>query len=190
MEYIGKNGKYSLASQPMKQGGEGAIYNVTGRNDLVAKIYLKDRVSAELSEKLSFMANNPPDSSILSQIAWPQDVLRDANGNFVGFVMPKLKIDTDLKDIYVYPAKKDLQITYEQKIIIAINICIVISAIHKAGYTFGDFNPMNIGVNLTTGHVAFLDTDSYHIYDKYSRKMYRCGVCLDGYVAPRTDQTM
>lgn len=184
MEYIGKNGRYSLASQPMKQGGEGAIYSVTGRNDLVAKIYFKDRVSAELSEKLSFMANNPPDSSILSQIAWPQDVLRDANGNFVGFVMPKLKIDADLKDIYVYPPKKDLQITYEQKIIIAINICIVISAIHKAGYTFGDFNPLNIGVNLTTGHVAFLDTDSYHIYDKYSRKMYRCGVCLDGYVAP------
>ena len=184
MEYIGKNGRYSLASQPMKQGGEGAIYSVTGRNDLVAKIYFKDRVSAELSEKLSFMANNPPDSSILSQIAWPQDVLRDANGNFVGFVMPKLKIDADLKDIYVYPPKKGLQITYEQKIIIAINICIVISAIHKAGYTFGDFNPLNIGVNLTTGHVAFLDTDSYHIYDKYSRKMYRCGVCLDGYVAP------
>lgn len=184
MEYIGKNGRYSLASQPMKQGGEGAIYSVTGRNDLVAKIYFKDRVTAELSEKLSFMANNPPDSSILSQIAWPQDVLRDANGNFVGFVMPKLKIDADLKDIYVYPPKKGLQITYEQKIIIAINICIVISAIHKAGYTFGDFNPLNIGVNLTTGHVAFLDTDSYHIYDKYSRKMYRCGVCLDGYVAP------
>lgn len=188
MEYYGKNGKYSLASQPMKQGGEGAIYAINGRSDLVAKIYFKERVTAELAEKLAFMSNNPPDASILSQIAWPQDVLREQNGDFVGFVMPKLKIDSDLKEIYVYPPKKDLQITYDQKIIIAINICVVISAIHKAGYTFGDFNPLNIGVNLSTGHVAFLDTDSYHIYDKYNRKMYRCGVCLDGYVAPELIQ--
>lgn len=188
MEYYGKNGKYSLASQPMKQGGEGAIYAINGRSDLVAKIYFKERITAELAEKLAFMSNNPPDASILSQIAWPQDVLREQNGDFVGFVMPKLKIDSDLKEIYVYPPKKNLQITYDQKIIIAINICVVISAIHKAGYTFGDFNPLNIGVNLSTGHVAFLDTDSYHIYDKYNRKMYRCGVCLDGYVAPELIQ--
>ena len=86
MEYYGKNGKYSLASQPMKQGGEGAIYAINGRSDLVAKIYFKERVTAELAEKLAFMSNNPPDASILSQIAWPQDVLREQNGDFVGFV--------------------------------------------------------------------------------------------------------
>ena len=178
MEYYGKNGKYSLASQPMKQGGEGAIYAINGRSDLVAKIYFKERITTELAEKLAFMSNNPPDASILSQIAWPQDVLREQNGDFVGFVMPKLKIDSDLKEIYVYPPKKDLQITYEQKIIIAINICVVISAIHKAGYTFGDFNPLNIGVNLSTGHVAFLDTDSYHMRLNISMRLFRMQALL------------
>lgn len=188
MQYYGKNGTYQLAAQPMKSGGEGAIYTVEGRNDLVAKIYFKNAISEELPNKLTYMTNNAPDRSILSQIAWPQDILRDSSGTFVGFVMPKLSINVDLKDIYVYPPKKGVSITYEQKVIVAINICIVISAIHKAGYTFGDFNPMNIGVNLKTGHVAFLDTDSYHVYDKENRKLYRCGVCLNGYVAPELIQ--
>lgn len=68
--------------------------------------------------------------------------------------------------------------------IIAQNICAVIDAVHRAGFVFGDFNPANIGVDMNTGHVAFWDTDSYHIYDKATGTTYRCKVCLDGYVAP------
>ncbi len=186
MEYSGSFGTYQLSSQPMKEGGEGAIYSILENENLVAKIYHQDRISEELADKILFMTKNPPDNDIMEQIAWPKDILVDNLGNFVGFIMPKLSIDTDLKAIYAYPPK--IPITYQQKVIVAINICIVISAIHKAGYVFGDFNPLNIGINLTTGHVAFLDTDSYHITDRTSGKVYRCGVCLDGYVAPELIQ--
>lgn len=37
---------------------------------------------------------------------------------------------------------------------------------------------------MNTGHVAFWDTDTYHIYDKNTGVIYRCEVCLDRYVAP------
>ena len=188
MEYKGSQGVYTLAAQPMKSGGEGSIYALQSHPNMVAKIYHPQKLSSELEEKISFMTNNPPESTILDQIAWPLDVLRDFSGRFVGFVMPKLSIDTDLKAIYAYPPNPKIPITYEQKVIVAINICVVISAIHKAGYTFGDFNPLNIGINLKNGHVAFLDTDSYHIKDTTSGKVYRCEVCLDGYVAPELIQ--
>ncbi len=185
MTYYGANKQqYQLKDIPIKKGGEGAIHTVKGKSDLLAKIYLAPDKSPELQEKISLMVKNPPRKDILDQIAWPVDTLCDADGNFVGFVMPKLSIDVELGDVYKYPAKKNITLTGEQKVIIAINICRVISAIHDLDYVFGDFNPCNIGVNLTNGHVAFLDTDSYHITDKARGKTYRCNVCLNGYVAP------
>ncbi len=185
MTYYGANRKtYILDDIPIKKGGEGAIHTVSGKSNLLAKIYLAPAKSPELKEKISLMVKNPPRQDILDQIAWPIDILSDASGNFVGFVMPKLSIDVELGDVYKYPAKKKVTLTGEQKVIIAINICRVISAIHDLDYVFGDFNPCNIGVNLTNGHVAFLDTDSYHITDKSRGKTYRCNVCLNGYVAP------
>ena len=185
MTYYGANRKtYILDDIPIKKGGEGAIHTVSGKSNLLAKIYLAPAKSPELKEKISLMVKNPPRQDILDQIAWPIDILSDTGGNFVGFVMPKLSIDVELGDVYKYPAKKKVTLTGEQKVIIAINICRVISAIHDLDYVFGDFNPCNIGVNLTNGHVAFLDTDSYHITDKARGKTYRCNVCLNGYVAP------
>ena len=190
MEYYGQAKiTYKLSDTPFKKGGEGSVYDIVGKADYVAKIYHGSVVTAELEAKIKYITNNPPSKSILNQIAWPVDYLNDANGKFVGFVMPKLKIDAELGDLYIYPPKpKKATLSYEQKVIVAINICRVISEIHKAGYVFGDFNPCNIGVNLTTGNVAFLDTDSYHIYDKDTKHTYRCVVCLNGYVAPELIQ--
>ena len=184
MEFYGSGKKkYILAATPFKKGGEGSVYEIIGNSNLVAKIYHAKVVTDELEAKIKYINNNPPAQSILNQIAWPQDFLTDSTGKFVGFVMPKLHIDVVLEEIYAYPPKK-INISNYQKVVVAINICRVISEIHKAGYTFGDFNPCNIGVNLSNGNVAFLDTDSYHIYDKNAHHMYRCVVCRDGYVAP------
>lgn len=180
---------YELEKQ-LAAGGEGAVWTVRGSGSTVAKVYHQEKINSdpELESKIRYMVNNPPDKSILDQIAWPMDILRSSNGQFMGFIMPKLDTDADLKKIYPYPPKKDMPVTTEQKLIIAINICIVISEVHKAGYTFGDFNPMNIGVNLKNGHVAFFDADSYHFTDQQSGHTYRCGVGADGYIAPELIQ--
>ena len=136
-----------------------------------------------LEEKLKLIVQRPPSSSVLNQVAWPLDVVYDSSGSFCGCVMPKLDITHELNEGYVYPPRTG--ITYKQKLILAQNICVVIHEVHKAGYVFGDFKPRNIGVNLNTGAVAFLDTDSYHIVlDKASNRAYRCNVCAPGYAAP------
>lgn len=127
------------------------------------------------------MSVKQPSKNVINQVAWPLDAVYDQSSVFCGFVMPHLNIDISLMEVYKYPPQ--IPITYQQKIIIAQNICAVISAVHEAGYIFGDFNPLNIGVNVSTGKVAFLDTDSYHIVLS-NQKAYRCKVCLDGYVAP------
>lgn len=194
MGYQGLSGNtYAIESAHFSQGGEGNIFRIT--NDVhiaggnypvgkaVAKIYHPNRVTKELENKLKAMANNPPDPTVLNQVAWPLDLLYN-NHSFCGFIMPKLNITNELNELYNYPPAKQKNVTLHQKLIIAQNICAVIEAVHFAGYVFGDFNPHNIGVNVSNGNVAFLDTDSYHFYDKTVNYTYRCKVCLDGYVAP------
>lgn len=189
MTYYGVNKPiYQLADKEKYKGGEGKIYAVQSHSNLLAKIYINPSKYPELKEKLYFMMKNPPKQDILDQIAWPLDILMDAGGSFVGFVMSELLINAELKDVYKYPLDENLKLTNKQKIIIAINICRVISEVHNLGYVFGDFNPKNVGVNLKNGNVAFLDTDSYHITNQSKSITYRCKVCMDGYVAPELIQ--
>ena len=184
MTLIGLSGaEYRLASEPFNNGGEGDIYRVvSGGEKRVAKLYHDGTPSRELQEKLIIMVNRQPNALVLEQVAWPLDVLYDAKKTFRGFVMPELNINAELIDVYKYPST--LNVTTRQKVIIAQNICAVISEIHTAGFVFGDFNPRNIGVNINTGKVAFLDTDTYHVTDDKTNKVYRCNVCAQGYAAP------
>jgi DNA-binding helix-hairpin-helix protein with protein kinase domain len=136
-----------------------------------------------MQAKITHMAQNPPSESVMTQVAWPLDPVFEENGAFAGFVMPRLRITAELGKVYEYPSQTN--ITFRQKLILAENICVVIHAVHEAGYIFGDFNPRNIGVDLNTGMVAFLDTDSYHIVlDRAKNLAYRCNVCAPGYCAP------
>ena len=130
---------YRLANTPIGSGGEGDIFPVLGNSGRVAKIYKAGVISSGLEEKLKIMTLNPPIESVLSQVAWPLDVVYDSEGKCAGFVMPRLSINAELGDVYKYPPK--LPLSAQQKVNIAQNICVVISEVHRAGYVFGDFKP-------------------------------------------------
>ena len=181
MTATGKNGiKYRLDTTPIGSGGEGDIFHAYITK--VAKIYKPGAVTSELEKKLEIMIDSPPNESVLTQVAWPLDMVYDESGSCMGFIMPELNINAELSDIYKYPSA--LPISVHQKINIAQNICVVISEVHKAGYVFGDFNPRNIGLDKNTGLVSFLDTDTYHVVDPTGGNTYRCNVCAPGYAAP------
>ncbi len=182
MLFKGRKRNYDLADKPLGSGGEGTVYKVNNRNDIVAKIY--STPTKEYENKLTYMSNNPPDRSVLTDIAWPLDILYDSRNQFCGFIMPMMDAKEVLHNLYKYDPNKTPILTNQKKIVIAINICRVISTVHKAGYVFGDFNPRNIGVNLSTGHIGFFDTDGYHINDKNTGKTYRCVACEKEYTAP------
>lgn len=183
--YYGLSGKqYNLEQKPISSGGEGNIYVVYGTTDLLAKIYHDKNLSLELKDKLTFMYQHPPTKDILTQIAWPIDVLFDSGKIFCGFIMNKLDTTHELQSIYKYPPADLAGVTLYHKLIVAENICTVISEVHRAGYIFGDFNPMNIGVNINTGTVAFFDADTYHFSNKVTGVTYRSSACCPGYVAP------
>ena len=182
MTYKGKGGKqYNLAQAPFAQGGEGKVYTVNGNSGIVAKLYKNGQNTVEKERKLITMVDNPPDKSVMSQIAWPMDVLYDTGNRFVGFIMPKLEINEELNVMYEYGSTaKYPNIPWTNKIIIAKNLCAVLDAVHSAGHVVGDLNPKNISVDPRNGHVVFVDTDSYHIEDNGT--IYRCNVGMPEYL--------
>lgn len=171
-------------------GGEGAIHDIVGQADKVAKIYLPPKDQEELKErpilekKILYMVKNPPkDKEVLGQMAWPIDVLKDAKGAFQGFVMNRMEKAFNLQGLYGYRTQDSNSLNFQQKLIVAMNICSVLDTIHNAGYVFGDFNHLNISVR-KNGKVSVFDTDSFHFTDPSVQTTYRCNVCAPGYVAP------
>lgn len=189
MKLKGKGGKdYELAQTPFAQGGEGMIYNIVGVSDKVAKLYKQGKMTADLERKLIKMVDDPPSKSIMDQIAWPKDVLYQ-NGRPVGFLMDKFQLSEELNVIYEYgSSSKYPHITWGNKIHIAKNLCVVLEAVHEAGYVCGDLNPKNINLNPNTGEVTFVDTDSYHITD--GKRVYRCNVGMPEYLPPEIQKKM
>ena len=184
MTYIGLRGNtYELETSPMASGGEGEVFGVLGKYGAVAKIYKKDyTIPDDREEKLRLLVDS--NISNMKEVAWATDVLYDANRQFCGFVMPRMDFNADIGKLYGYPENQD-SLEYNKRVIIGKYISLVISRMHKLGYIFGDFNPNNIGVNVNTGNISFLDTDSYHIPNSSQKdEYYRCVVMYPGYVAP------
>jgi DNA-binding helix-hairpin-helix protein with protein kinase domain len=78
--------------------------------------------------------------------------------------------------------------TWENRLIIAENLCAVLNSVHAVGHVCGDFNPKNISVNPNTGEIVFLDTDSYHIRD--GADTYRCDVGIPEYLPVEVQKKM
>lgn len=188
------NKKYDLGTKPFAKGGEGAIYDVIGNTNLVAKIYNDPKkITNELKKKLERMAtikSNCQTRSVFENYAWPEDVLYK-NKKFVGYVMPRIKNTIKLKEFYPYSDKINNKyldnIDWKNRLEIAINLCVAVHNIHHLNQVIGDLNPDNVLVqkNGNKINVILVDTDSYHItVNDTSKDYFRCGVAKPLFVAP------
>ena len=99
--------KVCLAPKPFAVGGEGAVFDVEGRPDLVAKLYSKPQ-TRERCDKLRAMAKlcNP---DLLKIAAWPTSTLSNGNGAAIdGILMPRIAGYLEIHHLYsVAQRKKD-----------------------------------------------------------------------------------
>ncbi|BAY03882.1 hypothetical protein H6G54_23250 [Anabaena cylindrica FACHB-243] len=166
--------------------GEAKVWQ-TNLNGYLAKIY--HLPTPERLQKLTVMISYPPTdpNSHLNHIsfAWPKSLLKDANGNYVGFLMPEVKNARQLIDIYNPQRcqKLKLGINWHFLHVTALNIASFIAAIHDSGYVLGDIKPQNILVN-NRALPSVIDTDSFQVKNPKNGKVYRCLVGSDGYTPP------
>lgn len=170
--------KYVLFEESITSGGEGSIYNIEGMPDLVAKIYHEKNRTESRKNKLLAMLET--DSNDLSECAWPHAILYQDN-NFCGYVMQKVLGLSSLIDFYVYDNRKNY--SWSQYVKVAGNIAAAVNNVHDSGHIIGDLNPNNFMLDVNTGRVMLVDTDSYHIRSK-SGKIFPCTVVTPEFIPP------
>ncbi|MCF2150180.1 hypothetical protein IQ276_027860 [Desmonostoc muscorum LEGE 12446] len=189
----------TLLGEPIANSGEGKVWR-TNRNGYLAKIYHDQK--PERVQKLAVMiAHRPKEpNSHLNHIsfAWPKSVLKNAQGDFVGFLMPEIKEAKQLIDVYNFQKRKTLKLDVDWRFLhtTTLNIASIIEAIHTCGYVLGDIKPENILVN-DRALPSIIDTDSFQVRNPVNGKIYRCEVGSENFTPPEligkdfhsTDQT-
>lgn len=178
-----------LEDKPFKEGGEAGIYNIKGSPDFVAKIFKPDKRSITRHKKTAVMTNLNVSSYFRESVVFPVKVLyADKNyTQFMGYTMERVKNITELQDIY-YQNELDLQ----QKITVAMNLCIMVNLVHSHNQVIGDFNPRNVAVDKSRGNGRLIDTDSFHITVKRDSdkkiQNFPCTVGVEMLIAPELRQ--
>lgn len=184
-QYRGATGKiYNIEPDPIAKGGEGTIHAIENEEDIVAKVYKKEKRTQRRYEKLSLMVQYHLTDLQRRQVTWPLDVIYEDN-QFAGYIMPRLYSTED----FTMVCSADISsITLEDRLFIAYNVCAAVDTVHAFGQVCGDLNPQNICVNMDSANsetgfmVTLVDTDSYHIVN--GRMMYRCEVGQANYLPP------
>lgn len=171
-----------LPANPFATGGEGAVFDVVGRPDVVAKLYSKPQ-SNERCDKLRAMAKLcSPD--LLKIAAWPTATLSNGNPAAVeGILMPRIAGYKEIHHLYsVAQRKKDFpEADWGFLLHTARNCAIAFESVHAHGHVVGDVNQKNVMVS-KKGIVALVDCDSFQV--KEGNRIFRCGVGVPEYTPP------
>jgi hypothetical protein len=179
----------------LAKGGSGTVYQVHELPDSVIKLYHHQSEAADQFEKVRAMLERPPESVLTSrngvkQLAWPEAIVKDNNGKFVGFVMPFIDVDHAWRlQAVVKPTqrhRKNIPDDLLMRLWIAGNLAAMLEGLHEAGHYVIDLKPQNVLVYDrpdARGFVAFIDCDGFQINGSDNRR-YEAGMATPGYITP------
>jgi DNA-binding helix-hairpin-helix protein with protein kinase domain len=182
--YVDSNGRSVLLDRELGKGGEGSVYAVSGRADLVVKIY-KSPPSPQTAEKLTMMVSRAKANVRLLEVAaWPHDLVYDATvGRLAGFAMPRIDGCKPIQQLYNPRQRLQSfpQASWSFQIRAARNLAAAFDEIHKAGCLVGDVNGSNIQVS-NQALVRLVDCDSFQLQS--DGKIFLCEVGVQHYTPP------
>lgn len=164
--------------QKVGTGGEGAVFEVLGSSDNVAKLYHKSPTAAH-GLKLQAMARLAR-KEITSISAWPYATLHSTKaGPVVGFLMRRIRDHKEIHNLYSPAHRKTLFPSADWKFLIhvAANCAAAFHALHESGVVIGDVNQSSVLVS-GQGLVSLIDCDSYQVRNGSSLFTCDVGVAL------------
>lgn len=193
----------ALASKPVATpGAEGAVYTVINNSVYqrhCVKVYHPKRKTPQKRKKIEFMVGNKPNGvvSMNHLICWPEELVFDKNGEFVGFIM--LLALPGSKSLYQLTKQDTKSLTehgkfhrgaasgVEKRLKICVNIAIAVHLIHKTGkYTIVDYKPQNILIR-DDGTVSIIDVDSFQIAVN-GQVLFHADVATPDYMPPESSK--
>ncbi len=173
-------GKPVILTSMVARGGQGAVYRVAQRPDVVCKIFDHYENAIETEPKIRAMIAAPPEDPTRANghvsIAWPTTLVHDSAGRFVGFLMPLVVDSYPIEQYFRHssrqtiPFKPGLVDVYR----VVRNVAAIFAQVHQRGYIVGDINPRNLLVK--KGSIcAIIDCDSMQV-PTANGKVYLCSV--------------
>jgi DNA-binding helix-hairpin-helix protein with protein kinase domain len=164
------------------RGGEGAVFEIAGLPDRVAKKYHKTP-TLEVGQKLRAMAGMAR-PELLKVAAWPETTLHDGPGGpVIGLMMRKVIGFREIHTLYS-PASRRIHyphVNWKFLLMVAYNCAAAFDELHKHGVVVGDVNQSNLLVS-DQAQVVFIDCDSCQVVS--NGKTYTCDVGVDLFTPP------
>jgi DNA-binding helix-hairpin-helix protein with protein kinase domain len=164
------------------EGGEGAVYEVEGSSELVAKLYHRP-VAASQAAKLAAMAALQT-HNLRRVAAWPLDTLHERPGGAVrGLLMPRVDSRKPIHQLYG-PRSRLAEFPladWRFLVRVATNLARAFAVVHAHGQVVGDVNQNNILV-AQDGTVRLIDCDSFQIVRGDQR--FPCDVGVSSFQPP------
>lgn len=177
------SGRSIVLDKKLASSGEGTVWT-TNFPGFLAKLYhtpTPDRI-----EKLRVMIAHPPQNPMRHHhhvtFAWPQDLLQNAQGQCLGFLMPEIVDGVKLSLIYNAKLRnrKAPRFNWYYLHTAALNFALSLKSLHDEGYVVGDIKPQNLLVN-SRALISVIDADSFQVRDPKTQTLYRCPVGSEGF---------
>ena len=150
---------------PIGGGGEGKVYAIPSRPEMLAKIFLK-REEGRQAKLEELIANPFPAAGWL--FAWPEELLFDApgkTGRFVGYLMKRVADGISLSEFIDPGAAEYRERAFRVRLAIAVAEIFAEVRRHHLMIVVGDVSPRNLLVNARRQipRITLIDLDSVQI---------------------------
>lgn len=182
LKVVDKQGRPVPLGAEIGRGGEGTVYELAGRTDIVAKLY-HEPLSVDKAAKLAAMAAISSER-LLKVAAWPLHTLHPQIGaNACGLLMPRVG---GLREIHeLYGPKSRLthfpDATWAFLSHTAMNTARAFAVLHEQDLVIGDVNQSNLLAS-GRGTVILIDCDSFQV--SHQGRIYLCDVGVPTHTPP------
>jgi DNA-binding helix-hairpin-helix protein with protein kinase domain len=169
----------------LAQGGEGCVYPLTDRTDVLVKIYHADKLAKmgnSQQQKIEAMSLKKDKFANLN-ICWPLLSVFDEQQRYIGYAMKKAQGVPMSYLAHALAYQKHFPNLDRVSIVkYLLSYLSTIEILHSKGVMIGDYNLNNFLCDLNREQVIFIDCDSYQF--TVNGNYYACPVCLPEFSPP------
>lgn len=183
-ELVDQRGRPVRLGQKLGTGGEGAVYEIAGVSQFVAKVYHVAPEPSKADKLNAMVAIATANKRLLDVAAWPVATLYDRpGGSVVGIGMPRVTGGREIHDLYGPSFRKIHFPNADWRFLLGVaRRCVAaFDDIHRGGIVVGDVNQGNVLV-FPDGRIRLIDCDSFQI--AHGGRTFLCGVAVGHFTPP------